>query len=130
MPILRRTYVPQNRLTFHKIGTKMRAPKMNSPFGPNSKEYKAYLKNLREFAKEQRKHNRKTYSKKRKKPKKKKDDTEWTKPKTMWAYVSILDKTIHCDTSQKRLRGFFAEQGKSKRIRKVKIYFEKEKTRK
>lgn len=48
----------------------------------------------------------------------------WTKPKTMWAYMELNGKGIYCDTSEKRLRGFWAEQGKTKRIRKVKVSLE------
>jgi len=46
---------------------------------------------------------------------------KWTKLRTMWAYVCIDGQEIHCYTSQRKARGTWAEQGKSKRIRKVKI---------
>ena len=50
---------------------------------------------------------------------------KWTKPKEMWAYMCLDGKSIYCDTSEKRLRGFWAEQGKTKRIKKVKISIER-----
>jgi len=51
--------------------------------------------------------------------------SKWTKPKEMWAYIELNGIGLHCDTSEKRLRGFWAEQGKTKRIRKVRISMEK-----
>lgn len=51
-----------------------------------------------------------------------------TKPKTMWAYITLAGDEFHCYTSEKKARNFWAEQGKdSKRIRKVKLSWEKTK---
>ncbi len=59
---------------------------------------------------------------------KRKKMKNWTKPKTMWAYIELNGIALHCDTSEKRIRGQTAEQGKnSKRIRKVRVSFEKTK---
>lgn len=58
------------------------------------------------------------------KTKVKKLEPKWTKPREMWAYVELNGVGLHCDTSEKRLRGMWAEQGESKRIRKVKVSFE------
>lgn len=50
-----------------------------------------------------------------------------TKPKPMWAYVTIFNGTdeIHCYTSERKARSFWAEHGPSKRIRKVWVSLEK-----
>ena len=49
----------------------------------------------------------------------------YNKPKKMWCYVCLDGNSIHCDTSEKRLRGFWAEQGKSKRIKRVLVSMER-----
>ena len=50
--------------------------------------------------------------------------TKWTKPKQMWAYVTLDGKEFHCYTSEFKTRGITAEQGPSKQIKKVKISWE------